>query len=80
MMDEIKITQHQVYGSFVGKILPEGELDIEAKRDGGALPKMGYGPKKQPPFPSAKVTTCLRCTFFWTRVESVRSTWMLCPV
>ena len=37
-----------LHGSFVGKVLPEEEPDNEAKKDKGALPKMGYGPKKQP--------------------------------
>ena len=37
-----------LHGSFVGKVLPEEEPDNEAKKDEGALPKMGYGPKKQP--------------------------------
>ena len=35
-----------LHGSFVGKVLPEEEPDNEAKKDEGALPKMGYGPKK----------------------------------
>ena len=37
-----------LHGSFVDKVLPEEEPDNEAKKDEGALPKMGYGPKKQP--------------------------------
>ena len=37
-----------LHGSFVGKVLPEEEPDNEAKKDEGALPTMGYGPKKQP--------------------------------
>ena len=37
-----------LHGSFSGKVLPEEELDNEAKKKEGVLPKMGYGPKKQP--------------------------------
>ena len=37
-----------LHGSFVGKVLSEEEPDNEAKKDEGALPKMGCGPKKQP--------------------------------
>ena len=37
-----------LHGSLVDKVLPEEEPDNEAKRDEGALPKMGYGPRKQP--------------------------------
>ena len=48
-----------LHGSFVGKVLPEEEPDNEAKKDEGALPEMGYGPKKQAHPSIGKVKTCL---------------------
>ena len=67
-------------GSFVGKILPEGEPNIEAKKDEGALPKIGYGPKKQPRPSIGKSHDLLELTSFQTTVGSVISTWMMLPV
>ena len=35
-------------GSFIGKILPEGDPHIETRKDEGVPPKIGYGPEEQP--------------------------------